>query len=399
MKMLDKKIGFVTPWFGWDIPGGAESELREVVTHLHNAGQPVEIITTCVEKFTSDWNVNFYKPGVVNENGINIRRFHVRKRNTKAFDEVNYKLINKIPISHQEEETFIREMINSPDMYEYIKANKDDYVAYVYIPYMFGTTYYGVKSAPEKAVLIPCFHDEAYFHMDIFKKVYSKVAGIIYNAAPEKVLTETNYNLDDSVKQIVMGIGMNTDQKGNAERFRKKFGIDNEFVLYAGRKDVGKNVDTLLEYFNEYKKRNDNALKLVLIGGGELEIPAECKESVYDLGFVNTQDKYDAYAAATLLCQPSHNESFSLVIMESWLARQPVLVSGNCAVTKNFAIESNGGLWFDNYFEFEGAIDYLTNNRKIASEMGNNGRKYVMDNFAWNVIVEKYMDFFAEIKN
>lgn len=186
MEILDKKIGLVTPWFGWNISGGAESELREVVIHLHEVGQPVEIITTCVEKFTSDWNVDYYKPGVVNEKGINIRRFKVRKRDTKAFDEVNYKLINNIALTESEELTFINEMINSPDMYKYIEQNKNEYVAFVYIPYMFGTTYFGVKAAPEKAVLIPCFHDEAYFYMNIFKEMYSKVAGIIYNAEPEK---------------------------------------------------------------------------------------------------------------------------------------------------------------------------------------------------------------------
>ena len=127
MEMLEKKIGFVIPWFGWNIPGGAESELREVVLHLHEMGQPVEIITTCVEKFASDWNVNFYKPGLINEKQIDIRRFKVRKRDTKAFDAVNYKLINKIPISEDEENTFIKEMINSPDMYKYIEEHKDIY--------------------------------------------------------------------------------------------------------------------------------------------------------------------------------------------------------------------------------------------------------------------------------
>ena len=54
-------------------------------------------------------------------------------------------------------------------------------------------------------------------------------------------------------------------------------------------------------------------------------------------------------AAASLLCQPSHNESFSLVIMESWLCGRPVLVSSQCAVTKDFAKRSNGGLYFKDY--------------------------------------------------
>ena len=159
-----------------------------------------------------------------------------------------------------------------------------------------------------------------------------------------------------------MGIGMDTEITGNAERFRNKYKIDMPFMLYAGRKDSGKNVDMLLRYFEQYTKRNDTELQLVLIGGGTVRVPQNIKDRVHDLGFVETQDKYDAYAAAEFLCQPSKNESFSLVIMESWLCGRPVLVHGDCAVTKNFVQESNGGLYFNNYFEFEGCMDYFLSN-------------------------------------
>ena len=54
-----QKIGFVIPWFGENIPGGAEMELREVTAHLQKAGMEVEILTTCVKEFTADWNENY----------------------------------------------------------------------------------------------------------------------------------------------------------------------------------------------------------------------------------------------------------------------------------------------------------------------------------------------------
>ena len=44
-----KTIAFVIPWFGFDIPGGAEMELKGLVSHLHDAGVKVEILTTCVK--------------------------------------------------------------------------------------------------------------------------------------------------------------------------------------------------------------------------------------------------------------------------------------------------------------------------------------------------------------
>lgn len=394
-----KKIGFVVPWFDEGIPGGAEMEMREVSAHLHAAGAEVEILTTCVKEFSSDWNTDFFKPGEsLSAGGIKIRRFRVRKRDTQAFDAVNLKLINKQPVTLEEEDTFLREMVNSPELYEYIAGHKDEYSVFVYIPYMFGTTYFGVKACPEKAVLIPCFHDEAYAYFRRFKEVFPTAAGMVFNARPEAELAERLYGFSKSgTETILMGIGMDTEITCEPMRFREKFGIQKPFILYAGRKDEGKNVHTLLKYFAEYRKRNKTDIQLVLIGGGTIDIPGETADDVHDLGFVDIQDKYDACGASLLMCQPSKNESFSLVIMESWLCRRPVLVHEECAVTRNFVSESNGGLYFRDYFDFEGCVNYVASNPGNAGIMGENGRKYVLENFTWDMITQKYLKFFSEI--
>ncbi len=391
------KIGFVTPWFGFDIPGGAEAELRGLASHLNETDLDIEILTTCVKDFNSDWNVNFHKEGTVVENGLTIRRFKADKRDTNKFNRINSRLMRSIPLTRKDEEIYIDEMVNSSALYEYMEVNQDDYDLFVFIPYMFGTTYNGIKVNPKKSVLIPCFHDESYFRLDIFKELYSNIAGMIFHAKPEQQLVLDNYNLSPDLKHKVLGEGVDTDFTHDAKRFVAKYKIKDPFILYAGRKEAGKRVDVLLKYFSEYKKRNKNKLKLVLIGGGKIKIPQDVKKDVYDLGFVDIQDKYDAYGAAMTLCQPSNSESFSLVIMESWLAHRPVLVSGGCAVTKNFAIESRGGLYFDSYFDFEGTVNYLFNNPKIADEMGQSGYDFVNSNFEWNVIVEKYTEMFEEI--
>ena len=393
---MKRKIAFVTPWFGENIPGGAEMETRGITTHLNKSGIEVEILTTCVKEFSSDWNENYYKEGVSFELGMNIRRFKVRKRNTKEFDRVNYKLMKNLPIEKFDEDVYFKEMINSSDLYKYIDLNKERYDLFVFIPYMFGTTYYGCQICPEKSVVIPCLHDESYAYMESLKNVFSKVSGMIFHSKPELDLAKSIYDLS-YCKAENLGEGVDTETIFNKELFAKKYNIEGPFILYAGRKDKGKNVDLLVNYFNEYKKKNDNELKLVFIGGGDINIPESIGKSVFDLGFISKEDKYNAYASATLLCQPSNNESFSLVIMESWLCKRPVLVSGRCEVTKNFSIESNGGLYFDNYFEFEKSVNYIVSNPKIADRMGLNGRRYVLDNFAWDVIVKKYTDFFEAI--
>lgn len=388
-----KKIGFVIPWYAENIPGGAEMETREVTKHLKAAGLDVEILTTCVKEFGSDWNKNYYPEGEEIVHNVPVKRFKVRKRDTRAFAAVNTKLMNGTVPTAEEQQIFVDEMVNSPDLYKYIKKHSREYTAFVYIPYMFGTTYFGVKTCPEKAVLIPCFHDEAYVYMDIFRSLYSKAAGMIFNARPEYELTKRLYDIEN-MQTVVMGIGMDTDLTSDAAAFRKKFGISEPFIIYAGRKDAGKNVHTLVKYFSEYRKRRVTDLKLVLIGGGEIQIPADVRDHVIDLGFVDRQDKYDAIAASEFLCQPSKNESFSLVIMESWLCGRPVLVHEKCAVTANFAREAEGGLYFNDYFEFEGCTDFFLSKKDTAAQMGRNGCAYVKKNFDWDIIVDKYKEFF-----
>lgn len=371
-------------------------KLREVATHLQKAGMEVEILTTCVKDFNADWNVNYYAAGTAIVDDIVVRRFPVRRRDTAAFDRVNRKLMQGQRLSLQEEQTFVEEMVNSPQLYEYMLDSSDDYSLYVFIPYMFGTTYFGMQICPEKSVLIPCFHDEAYLYLRLFRQAYIQARGMIYNAMPEMELAGRVYDFS-STEQICMGIGMDTDLHPDAEALRKAYHIEKPFLLYAGRKDTGKNVHTLLRYFAEFKRRQPSDLQLVLIGGGQIEIPVSVQDDVYDLGFVTAQDKYNAMAAAELLCQPSHNESFSLVIMESWLCGRPVLVHAKCAVTRDFARRSNGGLYFKDYFEFEGCVQYLLSHPEAAKTMGENGGQFVRENFDWDVIVEKYKTFFQKL--
>ena len=382
------KIAFVIPWYG-DISGGAEHECKGTAENMMEHCIDVEILTTCVKDFLSDWNTNYYKEGIYELNGVPIRRFEVRKRNTRLFDKINYKLMHNQPITSEEEENFVREMVNSENLYQYIADNKSQYDFFIFIPYMFGTTYFGSKVCPEKSILIPCLHDESYAYMDIYKEMFETVRGLIFLSEPERELTEKIFGLKN--KYVTLGGGIDTEISFNPVRFREKYNIVDQFILYAGRRESGKNVPLLIDYFCKYKERNDNSLKLVLIGSGDVKIPKKYKNDIIDLGFIPRQDKYDACAAAMVLCQPSVNESFSIVIMESWICNTPVLVHDNCAVTKDHCIRSRGGLYFNVYNEFEECIMLFARNTAIHEKMGEFGRQYVMENYHWDVIVRRYV--------
>jgi glycosyltransferase involved in cell wall biosynthesis len=382
------KLAFVIPWFGLDIPGGAEAECLNTASHLHEAGVPVEVLTTCIKEFRSDWSVNYHPRGTDTIRGITVRRFPVAKRDDGAFHPINARLMNRLPITAEEETVFIREMIRCDALVDFIERHQGEYV-FMYIPYMFTTTYRGVLAAPQQAILIPCLHDESYAYLQIYKPVFEQARGVILHTPAEKTLAQRLYSLRDDAARL-LGEGVDTRFVADPMRFKRKYRLE-RFLLYAGRKDAGKNGPLLVDYFCRYKKIYPGDLKLVLVGDGSLSIPAGHEQDVIDLGFVPVQDKYDAYAAALALCQPSLNESFSLVIMESWLAERPVLVHERCSVTRDHCLASNGGLFFDSFTDFVGCLDYFQEDEERAHRLARNGRRYVLANYTWDRIVKKYL--------
>lgn len=383
------KLAFVVPWYGENIPGGAEAECRRIAENLAQRGVNVEVLTTCVRELESDWSRNFYPEGNYLINGVTVRRFKVRPRKGEIFNQINEKLIKGIPVSSQEETEYMEEMISSNSLYDFILQNKEEY-CFIFTPYLFSTTYFGSGISPERSYIIPCLHDESYAYMGIMKGMFERVKGLIFYSEAELKLAERLYPFAKT-KSLLLGAGVDTDIDFDARRFIKKYRIEDRFILYTGRRDAGKNTPLLIDYFCRYKSENKNDLKLVLIGNVNINIPLDFKGSIIDLGFIPLHDKYDAYAAATIFCQPSVNESFSLVIMESWLCGTPVIVNADCAVTKEHCLRSQGGLYFKDYFQFREVANLLLDNPHLRNKMAERGRQYVIDNYNWDKISDKFI--------
>ncbi len=391
MHNISKKIAFVIPWYGKDIPGGAEAECRRTAENLAKRDLKVEILTTCIHKHDSDWGINYHPEGITIENGVKVRRFRVDQRRGEIFNLLNAKILKGGILSESEEKIFLQNMVNSRHLYNFIRDNAKSYI-FFFIPYLFSTTYYGARISPKNSHLIACLHDEGYARFKHFKRLYPRLAGIIFHTKSEMELGRSLYDLDEE-RCYLLGEGVDTDFTKNPDRFRKKYSISEPFILYAGRKAQGKNVDILIDFYKKYRERHpDTPLKLVLLGGGELPGAYRDVEGMIDLGFLPVQDKYDAMAAANIFCLPSDKESFSIVIMEAWLCDTPILVNGNCAVTKEHVIRSNGGLYFSNYPEFEESVNTLLNNQVLAKKLAKAGRNYVLANYTWDKICESYIE-------
>ncbi len=314
------------------------------------------------------------------------------------FVEINNRLVKGERISVEDEIFFADNAVNSDAMFSFIGDNADKRL-YFFLPYLFGTTLNGAAVAPHRSYVIPCLHNEGYAKMAITQKMFHTVSAALFLSNAEMELAKKLYRGLPHTEKLLMGCGVDSLGDTDAERFRKKYDLgDSTFILYAGRRSPEKGVGILIDNFARYKKETGDRLKLLFIGPGYMPIPDEIKDDVIDLGFVSMQDKRDSYCAATLLCQPSVMESFSIVMMESWLAGRPVLVNADCDVTAEHTKESGGGFAFSDYESFREAVVKLTRDEDLALKMGSAGREYVNNYYVWPKVTDRFMELFESFE-
>jgi glycosyltransferase involved in cell wall biosynthesis len=114
--------------------------------------------------------------------------------------------------------------------------------------------------------------------------------------------------------------------------FRRRQGMPDRFVLFVGTLEPRKNLVRLVEAFARIR---DGRTRLVLAGGkgwlyGELFARVEglgLQGEVVFPGYVNNDDLYLWYNAATALAYPSVYEGFGLPVLEAQACGTPVLTS------------------------------------------------------------------------
>lgn len=383
-----KHLIFVSPRFAeGPTVGGAETLLKAQAKHALAMGFRVKFLTTCARDHFS-WR-NELPSGERRIEGLEVHFFPVDEdRNVEAFLRVQNSISRKGSYSIADEQTWLKNSVNSRALCDYLRQNAGDCDFIIIGPYLFGLTYFAAQVRPEKTLLVPCLHDEGFAYTRSFQDMFRGAAGSLFNSAPEMNLARRLYGLD-AQKCAVVGMGMNSfaaDEKA----FAGKRNIRSPYIIFSGRREGGKGTPLLVDYFALFRKRTGLDLKLVFTGSGPIDAPPEAAEHILDVGFVPEQEKHEAMAGAVAFCHPSVNESFGIVLMEAWLARTPALVHARCAVNRYHCKKSNGGLWFATYPEFEETLALLVNKRSLRDRMGAAGREYVLREYDWKNIENKF---------
>ena len=186
-----------------------------------------------------------------------------------------------------------------------------------------------------------------------------------------------------------------------AVRRRYAVGPLDPLILFCGRLAHQKAPDLLLEAFpavlNYY-----GAAKLVFAGDGDMRPSLERRahqlgvaHAARFLGYRADKELVELFRMCDVVCVPSRNEPFGIVVLEAWSAGKPV-VATNCGGPDEFVWhETNGLKVYPNPDSIAWGLGTMFMDFKRARWMGANGHHVVEVAFTWDHISQQMLDVYA----
>ena len=387
------KIAFVTPRYGEQVMGGAEGAARSLAEHLvADLGHEVDVFTTCAIDHLS-W-ADVLEPGVSTLNGVTVRRYTSSAGRDASFSDLDAR-IRVAPSSRTLDDAAAWVRANGPVSDSLVEAlGECDADVVAFYPYLFYMTVHGITRVSQPAVLHPAAHDEPSLYLPIFRRVFDAADGICFHTEAERALVEPVLHTA-ATNQIVLGLGTG-HASGSGRDGAALLGIAGRpYVVSVGRVDEQKGSTMLYEYFIEYKKQHPGPLALAMLG--PVSRPLRDHRDVVVTGIVDEADKWDIVAGAELAISPSAMESFSLVVLEAWVAKRAVMVNAVCGPTVEHIEASGGGLSFSGYLSFEVTLERLLSDTRLRTQMAERGAAYVAKRYDWPVLIRRYEAFLESV--
>ena len=174
-------------------------------------------------------------------------------------------------------------------------------------------------------------------------------------------------------------------------------------VLFCGRLVWQKGPDLLVEAIPSVLRFCPHA-KFIFVGEGEMRSGLEARarqlgiaRSVRFLGRRDGDELIHLFKLADVVCVPSRNEPFGIVVLEAWSARKPVIVT-QVGGPREYVRHEVDGLKIEANPNFIACgLGTIFSDFERARLMGRNGRKAVDERFTWDMILEKTLAVYKEV--
>jgi glycosyltransferase involved in cell wall biosynthesis len=376
-----------------DVAGGAETHARMLVGQLRHHLR-VEVATTTAKDYRT-WK-NEYPAGVDSVDGVTVRRFPVarpRARDLRRHERAAFRRRHTLA----QERAFIEAQGPLvPELLDHVSRHGRDFDHVLFFTYMYYPTAYGLPLVPERAVLVPTAHDEPAIELTSYRAVFHAARAIAFNSEEERAMVQRRF-VNRRIPSDVVGVGVDVPKDRDPERFRWRHRIETPFLLYIGRIVQSKGCAELFDLWGRWKDaapRDDTVL--ALIGHREMAIPQ--RNDIRYIGQVRDQEKFDALAACAGFVMPSRFESLSIATLEAWAVGRPAIVPARSPMLQPMVHRAGAGMAYRSAEEFAVIAALLAHDPALADRLGACGGQFVQRTYTWPVVVEKYLDLFAEVR-
>ena len=266
------------------------------------------------------------------------------------------------------------------------------------------------KSGAKKIVALTHGHEVWWAKLPIFRSAIAKISrdvdtltylGDFTKNAMLPVISDTS-----KLVKIAPGIDVNHFSPSEIDlKLIEKYKLQNRRVIVSvGRLVHRKGQDKLIEAMPEVLKRYPDAV-LLLVGQGPIKSMLEklirhhgLENSVIFAGRIQFADLPKYIQLGEIFAMPSRDRFFGLeveglgiVYLEASACGVPVIV-GKSGGAPDAVIENKTGLTVDgtNPKEISEAVCKLLSDKKLAKQMGEEGRKWVVDNWRWEIWSDKF---------
>jgi glycosyltransferase involved in cell wall biosynthesis len=187
---------------------------------------------------------------------------------------------------------------------------------------------------------------------------------------------------------------------------RAAYGIGpvDPMVLFVGRLTIQKGPDLLLEAIPGVLHCRPDT-KFILVGDGYMRNDLErranelgVRHAVRFLGNMSANGELtNLYKSTDVVCVPSRNEPFGIVVLEAWAAGKPVVVTRNGGPAEVVAHNQDGLVAYDNPGSICWALTQIFNDFLHARWMGERGRVKAAYGFSWDNAAAQTEGIYGEL--
>ncbi len=250
------------------------------------------------------------------------------------------------------------------------------------------------------------------------QQILEQVACVVATSPQEQDYLRSLVSKDGYVEVIPCGTDVETFHlmPQSDARSTLGFGADEKVVVYVGRFDPRKGIETLVRAFAQLYDQTEDALKvtlrLVIVGGcqpgqADADERLRIEALVAELGIADNttfagqvgHDRLPLYYTAADVCViPSHYEPFGLVAIEAMACGTPVIASNVGGLKFTVVPEETGLLVAPQDIQgFAAAMEQVLTQSHWSAQVRMQATTWVKENFSWTGVAAQLSDLYRRL--